>query len=180
MLLISIFDYLCPLTYPLFWEYRFIFFYFMFTNVILYPVYLFLSAFSHFWVKFTVNLIHFNHQHLGSLELNSHPYVQSLGSLLFHSISHCFGEAQYLLILVKQFKLTINCSLCTRLYDTETFIRPDFYFISHNYLHAPPHMLKPYSLDDTCMKIVHKKKLQNCSWGEEKNTLKFIAERKVT
>lgn len=94
----------------------FFFFNFMFTNVILYPVYLFLSAFSHYWVKFTVNPIHFNHQHLGSLELNSHPYVQSLGSLLFHSISHYFGETQYLLILVKQFKLTINCSLCTRLW----------------------------------------------------------------
>lgn len=68
----------------------------------------------------------------------------SLGSLLFPWNSHCFGEAQNMFILVKEFILTINCSLCTRLYDTVTFIRVDFCYINHNYLHAPPNMLKPY------------------------------------
>lgn len=85
-----------------------------------------------------------------------------LGSLLLHWSSHCFGGAQSVFILIKKFILKINCSLCTRLYDTVT-LRADFCYVNCNHLHAPPHMLKPYSVGDTCMKIFQGKLLQNWS-----------------
>lgn len=82
----------------------------------------------------------------------------------------CFGEVQQVFVLGKgEFILTVNCRHWVWLYDAVTFLKADICYMSAIHttcLHAPTHMLKPFSAGDPCMAIFHEKLLQN--WGQRR------------